>query len=316
MFMVVECDSCHSRFRVKKELLDGSFAIRFRCRVCDGFIVVGNPEMHKIAAIPSPPRPISSLPPEVLAAPATVPAPEKPAIVSKPAPPESANATGIRLEDLVPFVSEGEARSDQTTISGTGAVNRAAAETRSTTFKKRAWVTIMLSCVAGLGILLLASGAYYFGALDFLGRSLGKKSPNPRSSSAAPAPAKPAYDVLNLESYIPREAMAGDLFVITGTVKNVGKGPSHGIRVRATLFGKDNQVLIHQASIAGNYIDKFTLPHMMRSAIEGHLAAARFKAGNGSQDIPPGTSLPFIVVCFDPPGRVEYFEVLATDDDL
>lgn len=352
MVIVVECESCDSRFRVKRTLLDGSFAIRFRCRTCGGYIVVRNPEMRKIAAVPAPTRPFSSLSTEASAEPATLPepevpavasmsappaaplepempatvdepppsdsyiAPEMPVVASKPAPPGAAGLEAVRLEDLVPFVPEGEVRAARNSSSVTGAVKRVSTEIRSTAFKKRPWAIGILSFFVGLGILLLASGAYNFGVSNPWERSAGKKSPIQRSSGAASVPLKPAYDVQNLDSYIPREAIAGNLFVITGTVKNVGKAPSRGIRIQATLFGKDKKVLVKQASIAGNYIDKFTLPYMMRTTIIGHLAAARYEEGSGNNNIHPGNSLPFIVVCFDPPGKVESYEVLATNAEL
>ena len=105
------------------------------------------------------------------------------------------------------------------------------------------------------------------------------------------------------------------MFVITGTVKNVGNTASSGILVRAILFGKEGKVLMRQTAIAGNYLDKSTLRYMTRPAIEVHLAG-RSGEGTGNRDIPPGNSLPFTVVCFDPPEKVETFKVLATDIDL
>ena len=314
MLMVVECDSCHSRFRVKKTLLEGAFAIRFRCRSCGGIIVVRNPEMRKIAAVPSPTPPLPSVPPEAPAAPAAPPEPVIPAIADKPAAPAAAVTVTARLENLVPYPPEDEARAGGGGIGRTVAVNRVATATRSTTFKKTAWVIGILLFLAGVGILLFASGAFHFGDSNPEGGSPGRKSSLPGSSGAARASSRPVYDVQKLDSYMLREAIAGNLFVITGTVRNVGKSPSRGIRLRATLFGKDDKVLMEQASIAGNYLDKGTLPYMTRPAIDLHLAE-RSEEGTGNRDIPPGTSLSFVVVCFDPPEKVEKFKVLAADAD-
>jgi hypothetical protein len=145
--------------------------------------------------------------------------------------------------------------------------------------------------------------------------SPAKKPAVPHSPNAASATAKPVFEVQNLDAYILPKTSAGKLFVITGTVKNVGKVPSRGILVRATLFGKDNQVLMEQTSIAGNMIDKFSLAHTMRIAIEGSLSG-HYTEGSGNRDVSPGNSLPFMVVCFDPPGVVESYEVLATNAEL
>lgn len=201
LVIVVECESCHSRFRVKRTLLVGAFAIRFRCRACGGFIVVRNPEMRKITAVPSP-TPLHSSDSQIPAAPAALPEPEMPAVASMPAPPASDGLRAIRLEDLVPCSPEEEVRAERDIISGTGAVKRVATATRSTTFNRRAWALGILSFFAGVGIFLLASGAYTFWGSNPGGKSPGKKYSVPGSSSAATASLKPAYDIQNLESYI------------------------------------------------------------------------------------------------------------------
>jgi hypothetical protein len=48
--------------------------------------------------------------------------------------------------------------------------------------------------------------------------------------------------------------------------------------------------------------------------IEGFLGL-RYGEGNVNRNIPTGKSLPFMVVFFDPPGRIEYFTVKALDVD-
>jgi len=222
-----------------------------------------------------------------------------------------------RLEDLVPFVPGGEVRTNRDAESGAGAVKNVAKKKRSTEGRIRAWATGVFAFFAGIGILLLlASVAYNIGVFNPWGKSPAKRPSLAWGANAAAATAKPEFEVRKVDAYIPVRAIAGNLFVITGTVKNVGNASSRGIRIQATLFGKDNQVLIQQASLAGNYIDKLIIPHMMRAAIEAHLAAARYEVGTGNYDIPPGDSLPFVVVFFDPPGKVESYKVLATNAEL
>ena len=286
MLIVAECESCHSRFRVKRTLLENAPAIRFRCRACGGYIVVRNPGMRKIDAAPSvvpPPEPVT------------------PAVESNPVPPVPADHEAIHLEDLIPYSPEEEERIERDLRAGTNAMRRVARRSRSKKPQRSVWIMGMVAFFAGAGTLLFAIGAPKFRVSD------------PGSSNGATAFLKPAYDVRNLETYTPEKRIAGNLFVITGTVGNVGKGPSRGIRVQATLFGKDNQVLLRQASIAGNEIDKSILPHMKRAAIEKYLTAARYEEGSGNRNVPPGTSVPFMVVFFEPPEKVERFEVLATD---
>jgi predicted Zn finger-like uncharacterized protein len=63
MTMVIECDACHSRFRLDKGLFRGSKAIRVRCRKCGGSIAVRNPDLPPPAAAPDAPPPIAARPP-------------------------------------------------------------------------------------------------------------------------------------------------------------------------------------------------------------------------------------------------------------
>ena len=306
LMMVVECDSCHSRFRVKKSLLDGASMIRFRCPTCDGFILVRNPFMQKIASVPSPTPPASIVSPGFPAATdkntepgksvvsredaprGTHPESEIPAVACRPATPAAPHPKIGRLEDLVPY-----APPERDPAGNAPPGMRVVKKTRPSILNRLAWVIGILSFFAGVG-LFAASGDYNFG--NFGG-------------------SKPAYDVQTLDSYFLPEAVAGDLFIITGKVKNVGKTSSRGIRIRAILFGKGDKVLMEQTSVAGNYLDNAVLPYMARPAIEVHLAG-RSMEGTGNRNIPPENSLQFIVVCFDPPEKVERFKVLATDADL
>jgi hypothetical protein len=211
-------------------------------------------------------------------------------------------------------VYKGDERSDRDAAGGSGTGKPAAPEIRSLDDRKRAWAIGVFRFFALLGLLLLlASGAYYIGAFNPWAESPTIMFTLPWSSKAVSAKAKPVFDIRNLEAYIPREAVAGNMFVISGTVRNVGNASSRGIRIHATLFGNDNQVLMRQETIAGSRIDKYALSRLMREEIEGRLSAGRTETGTGKHDVPPGNSLPFIVVCFDPPGVVESYQVLATN---
>jgi len=70
--MVIECQSCQSRFRLAKALFKESRAIRVRCRKCGGYIVVENPDVQESAPMPEKepaqeperaPEPIAEIPP-------------------------------------------------------------------------------------------------------------------------------------------------------------------------------------------------------------------------------------------------------------
>jgi len=307
MTMVVECESCRSRFRLNESLLKESKAVRFRCRKCGGFILVRNPHAPPVI-------PVSPVPPEMAATPV---APDIPPAVRQeieglipnktpvpppptydfenavPAPPVLPIPTLTRLEDLVIF-----------------SPGKDPGLPRASTRRKRPLGRKVL--VAGLSILLPAGGVLYFGTTLTGQELLGKRFRLWGAAPQASVAAKPAYDVREMKSTVHEQAVAGNLFVVSGTVVNVGKGVSRGIRMRATLLGEDNQVLIENSSIAGNLIDEPTLLHMNRNPIEADLKT-EYRVGGEHREILPGTSLPFMVVCFDPPGKIGSFTVRAVD---
>jgi hypothetical protein len=172
-----------------------------------------------------------------------------------------------------------------------------------------------LFLAVAISILLLAGGVLYFETTDPGQELLGKWFPSwgsaPKASAAA---ARPAYDVREMKSTAHEKAVAGNLFVVSGTVVNVGKGTSRGIQMRATLLGEDNQVLMENSSLAGNLIYEPTLRHMNRKPIEVYLKMEH-RAEGERRDILPGKSLPFLVVFFDPPGKIGSFAVHAVDAD-
>jgi hypothetical protein len=177
-------------------------------------------------------------------------------------------------------------------------------------------LTIFLLVVPG--ILLLAGGAFFFRdtkpAQELLRKffSPSGSGNTARDVSTASAVEKPAYEIRDMKSSYAMTFIGGNLFVIQGTVANVGKGPSRGIRVQTTLLDKDNQALVNNTVFAANLVDNTMLRHANRAVIEGFLGL-RYGERNVNRDIPAGTSLPFMVVFFDPPGQLEYFTVEALD---
>jgi hypothetical protein len=289
MKLVVECESCRSRYRLNESLLEESKAVRFRCRKCGGFIMVRNP--HAPPVIPDSAVPAKN-------ADTTVEADVSPLIQSDTEPPTPLlmpipSPIVTRLENLVIFPPSED-------------VGPPTVPTR----RKPSFGKNIL--VAGLSILLLAGGVLYF-ATTLIGQEpLGKRFPLWGAAPQAKVAARPAYDVREMKSTFHEQAVAGDLFVVSGTVVNVGKGISRGIQMRATLLGEDNQVLIENSSIAGNLINEPTLLRMNRNPIEAELKT-EYREGGEHRDILPGKSLPFIVVFFDPPGKIGSFKVQAVD---
>ena len=188
----------------------------------------------------------------------------------------------------------------------------AATESRRKAPPRRAHFMLKVLVIAVLWILLLAAGALYFGTTKQGQETLGNLFAGWGSGRTGSAPAKPVYDIRDVKWYIDKDSAAGNLFVIKGAVANVGNAPSAGIRIQATLLGKDNVALAEQAAFAGNLIDEASLRRTDRAAIE-EVMSTRFGKGNVNREIPKDKALPFMVVFFDPEGTVESFIVRAID---
>jgi hypothetical protein len=151
-------------------------------------------------------------------------------------------------------------------------------------------------------------------ARDTLRALFPPSAPENPAGVASPAAdgRKPAYEIRDVGSFRAETFKGGKLFVIHGTVANVGSAASRGILLRATLLGKDNQALADKAVFAGNRVDNTTLRHADRDVIL-QILALRHGPGNANSEIPPGNSLPFMAAFFDPPETFESFSVTAAD---
>jgi len=170
-----------------------------------------------------------------------------------------------------------------------------------------------LFITAAIFVLLLSGGAFYY--VDYVDGNSGRKPTVPAVPvQAQSAPERPVYAVQNLKGDLNEQATGERLYVIKGTVTNVGNTASSGIRIQAALLGKDNQVIMQNEAFAGNLIDESLMHHMNRVRIEGFLGM-RYGEGNVNRDIPVGVSLPFMVVFFDPPEGIHSFTVKAVNVD-
>ena len=176
---------------------------------------------------------------------------------------------------------------------------------------RRASFMLKVLVISVLWILLLAGGTYYFGTTKSGQDIVGKRFAG-RAGRTGSAPERPVYDIRDVKWHIDKDSTAGNLFVVKGAVANVGNVPSTGIRIQATLLGKDNEVLAEKAAFAGNLIDETSLRQMDRPAIDGAMSN-RFGEGDVNKEIPPGKALPFMVIFFDPPGKIGGLKVNAVD---
>jgi len=117
-----------------------------------------------------------------------------------------------------------------------------------------------------------------------------------------------SYKVENLAGFYGTGGKAGKRFVIQGMVTSQGPEKTSGIRVRAELLDKNNQTIAEKTAYAGNIIP--ALDSADREQIETAMAN-RFGDKLSNVDIPPGHSVPFMVVFFDPPEGIEEYRVEA-----
>jgi len=223
-----------------------------------------------------------------------------------------------RLEELFPGLVVTDEAPERDSSREEHAAEIASLKRRLRASRRRGPSRLTIFLLVVPGILLLAGGAYFFRDTKPARELLRTFFPpsgsgdTPRAVTTASAVGKPAYDVRDMNSFYVKTFIGGNLFVIQGTVANVGTGPSRGIRVQATLLGKDNQALADNTVFAANLVDNTTLRHANRAVIEG-LLGLRYGDRNVNRNIPAGASLPFMVVFFDPPGQIGYFAVKALD---
>jgi hypothetical protein len=106
--------------------------------------------------------------------------------------------------------------------------------------------------------------------------------------------------------------LAGKLFVIKGQVANVGRTRTSGIRVHSTLLDSKRQSMVEKTCYAGNILAGETLRTASPEKIEEALSD-RFGDRLVNKDVPPGKSLPFMVVFFNPPEGFDSFRVTAIE---
>jgi hypothetical protein len=223
-------------------------------------------------------------------------------------PPDIPGRKALRLEEL--FIHPSGVIEDRIPDGGENDLmaSRAPGTGRNPLPPRRPQYQHPLFLAATISILLLAGGAVYF----IYGISGRTSSGNVISVRARTAPEHAVFDVGNLKGNLNRQASGEPLYIIKGTVTNDGRDLYRGIRIEATLLGKDNQAILRNGTFAGNVIDESLIPHMTRARIEGFLGM-RYGEGDANRNIPAGKTLPFMVVFFDPPEGVESFRVKAID---
>jgi hypothetical protein len=230
-----------------------------------------------------------------------------------PAQPAGSEAVASALEDLFAPEPEEETEFDDDVP---GDDDRApfapSLPPRKTAGERPPYTRPLFIVGVALWLLLLAGGALFFGTSKSGGRFGRSLLPSSGGGPGAATAARSNYEIRNVKWDSVRKTDAGDLFVVRGTVVNAGRRESAGIRIQATLMGTDNQALGERDVFAGNTIDDTALRHAPPAVLR---AALNKRSGDGDRNrgIPPGGSLPFMVIFFDPPANISSILVKGVD---
>jgi len=160
-----------------------------------------------------------------------------------------------------------------------------------------------------LWILLLTASTLFFGTNYFERWFFKGESRQPDNVFSEQSVKKAAFEIQNTRWF--SERMSGDkvIFAVTGTVTNRGN-PVPWIQIRATIAGKDDDVLMEKSVVAGNQLDNTLLRTMSQEQIEAHLLKRNVTMVT-DHDVPTGLTLPFMAVFFNPPKMVHAVTVKA-----
>ena len=93
---------------------------------------------------------------------------------------------------------------------------------------------------------------------------------------------------------------AGRIFVIQGSVVNDYDAPKELIKVEAQLLDAAGEVLDSKAQLIGNTVSHYQLEVLSQEELE---AAVNYEVGvlMSNTNVPPGGSVPFVIVFYNPP---------------
>ena len=179
----------------------------------------------------------------------------------------------------------------------------AAARRRPPAPSRRPSITLMV-----LLLITLAGGGVYLTFLDPRRESLHAIFSAVEYFRSDEKGSVQPYKVENLAGFYETGGKTGKRYVVKGMITSQGPKKTSGIRVRAELLDKNNQTIAEKTAYAGNIIP--ALDSADREQIETAMAN-RFGDKLSNVDIPPGHSVPFMVVFFDPPEGIEEYRVEA-----
>lgn len=110
----------------------------------------------------------------------------------------------------------------------------------------------------------------------------------------------------NVQQYFVNNEEIGELFVIEGRAVNESPTPRAGIKIRASVYDGDGEVVQEKEFFCGNVASLFQLQVSSRQDLEATLESET-GVMTREQHVDPGTSAPFMAVFYNPPEEVQEF---------
>lgn len=121
----------------------------------------------------------------------------------------------------------------------------------------------------------------------------------------------------NIRQYFVTNDKIGQLFVIEGQAVNNFQTPKSMIKLRASLYDAQGQVVVEQDFLCGNLASLFQLQVSSQEELESTLQS-RLGILTTNKHVEPGSYTPFMAVFFNPPETVQEFglEVIEAHDPV
>lgn len=114
--------------------------------------------------------------------------------------------------------------------------------------------------------------------------------------------------VRSVDASIVKNAVAGDLLVITGEAVNNFNKPRAAIQVKGMIYDGSGKVLASKNAYCGNPLTKEQLATMPLDKIESSMAN-QFGDSLANMGVEPGKAIPFVVVIAKPPAEAKDYGV-------
>jgi predicted Zn finger-like uncharacterized protein len=170
--------------------------------------------------------------------------------------------------------------------------------------------------VAALSAILAAGAGGYFGFTPSGRKMLEGVVPRAAKIWGGNPETAPSsrYDLRSVIGYYESGAASPRILVIKGQVANLSTEEKSNIRVQAALLDNTDAVLMQEAVYAGNLLSG----EMIRKGDRGTLSKAlgnRFGEGLANMHVPPGKTIPFMVLFFDAPETMDSYKLEAKDGE-